>query len=127
MTVLGLTVAGGYLSEGEGKWALVSFILSIMMAMLTIVFIEVDRERTDLKWYKMNQRQIEVVEERKENVEIELDGEEQMKAQQELQKKLTALHQEQALIQAEMENRRTFLPGRLVYKDNAIEKLKGLK
>lgn len=53
--------------------------------------------------------------------------EEQMKSQRELEKELTALYQEQAMIKADMENRRMFFPGKLMYKDNVVEKLKEIK
>ena len=162
MTGLTLAIAWECLSEGEGKWSLVSLVASLVLGTLTLGLISVDKERTNLKEYRVNQRQIEVVEERQGKVKNELDElvnklpentldlyktignkkdsinlypdiefvrliEEQMKSQQDLQKKLTALYQEQAFIQAQMENRRMFFPGRLVYKDDVVEKLKGVK
>lgn len=146
------------LASGETRWAWASFILFIVLIVTSLVILIVDGERVNLKHYNINQRQIEAVEERKEDVNREVDSlinklpedtlnlykdinnkeknvnfypniefvdliEEQIKTQKELQKELTKLYKEQAFILGEMENRRTFLPGRLIYKDDAKSKL----
>lgn len=147
-----------YLENGESLWAWVSFILFIVLIFVSLTILTVNGERINLKQYNINQRQIEAVENRKEDVNREVDNlinklpedtlnlykdindkeknvsfypniefvnliEEQIKTQKELQKELTKLYKEQAFILGEMENRRTFLPGRLIYRDNAKSKL----